>query len=191
MKNVHVSLIILVLVSAASLTACAQESSRTENRAASVRASAAAATPAVAQAPSAGPPPAADAAALSLPLVVVNKAPTCGCCGAWVDHMRQAGFTVEVRNFEDLNPIKERLGVPYGKGSCHTAEVAGYFVEGHVPADDVKRLLHERPVAKGLTVPGMPLGSPGMEVPDGSVQPYVVELVARDGTTSEFARHGH
>lgn len=190
MKNVH-SLIILVLVSAASLTACAQESSRTENRAASVQAPAASITPAAAQAPSAEPPPASDATAFPLPLVVVNKTPTCGCCGAWVDHMRQAGFTVEVRNFEDLNPIKERLGVPYGKGSCHTAEVAGYFVEGHVPADDVKRLLHEHPVAKGLTVPGMPLGSPGMEVPDGSVQPYVVELVAGDGTTSEFARHGH
>ena len=104
--------------------------------------------------------------------------------------MQQAGFDVEVRNVANLEPVKSRVGIPAGKGSCHTAEVDGYFVEGHVPAEDVKRLLAERPDAKGLTVPGMPLGSPGMEVPDGRVQRYTVELVRADGTTSAFARHG-
>ena len=125
-----------------------------------------------------------------LPRLVVTKTPTCGCCHLWVEHMQQAGFQVEIHDVDDLGPVKERVGVPYGKGSCHTAEVGGYFVEGHVPAEDVKRLLAERPAAKGLTVPGMPMGSPGMETPDGRVQPYVVELVAKDGSTSPFARHG-
>ena len=104
--------------------------------------------------------------------------------------MEKAGFKVEINDTEDMNPIKERVGVPYGKGSCHTAEVGGYFIEGHVPAEDIKRLLAERPVAKGLTVPGMPAGSPGMELPDGRTQPYTVELVANDGTTSAYAKHG-
>ena len=124
-----------------------------------------------------------------LPLLVVHKSPSCGCCGLWVEHMQQAGFPVEVRDTNDLNPIKERLGVPYGKGSCHTAEVAGYVIEGHVPADDVKRLLADRPDAKGLVLPGMPLGSPGMETPAGRTAAYTVELIANDGTTSAFAQH--
>lgn len=142
----------------------------------------AAASPALAAAEAAR----ADAA---LPPVVVHKSSTCGCCGLWVEHMRRAGFRVEVRDDEDLYAIKQRLGVPYGKGSCHTAEVGGYFVEGHVPADDVRRLLREKPHAKGLVLPGMPAGSPGMEMPDGRVQPYTVEQVARDGSTTAFARH--
>src|SRR3546814_11376841 len=103
--------------------------------------------------------------------------------------MREAGFTVEVRNTNNLNPVKERLGVPYGKGSCHTAEVGGYVVEGHVPADDVKRLLAQQLDAKGLVLPGMPLGSPGMEMPGGQTEPYTVELVTSGGTTEAFARH--
>lgn len=123
------------------------------------------------------------------PLVVVHKNESCGCCNGWVSHMRKAGFEVEVRNVANINPVKERVGVPAGKGSCHTAEVAGYFIEGHVPAVDVKRLLAEKPAAKGLVLPGMPLGSPGMEVPDGRTQPYAVELVRRDGSTSAFAKH--
>ncbi|MGD9599494.1 MAG: DUF411 domain-containing protein [Steroidobacteraceae bacterium] len=130
------------------------------------------------------------AAAGALPLVVVHKTEACGCCGAWVTHMQRAGFPVEVRDVDNLNAIKEKVGVPYAKGSCHTAEVGGYFVEGHVPADDVKRLLAEKPRARGLTVPGMPAGSPGMEVPDGTVEPYDVELVADDGTTSVYSHHG-
>ena len=129
-------------------------------------------------------------ASRSLPLVIVHKTESCGCCGAWVKHMQQAGFPVEVRNLEDVTPVKLRVGVPLAKGSCHTAEVGGYFVEGHVPADDIKRLLAEKPAAKGLVLPGMPAGSPGMEMPDGRVQPYVVELVGEDGETVAFAQHG-
>jgi hypothetical protein len=124
-----------------------------------------------------------------LPLVVVHKSPTCGCCGKWVDHLRAAGFTVQVRDEADMNAVKERVGVPPAKGSCHTAEVGGYFIEGHVPAADVQRLLKEKPVARGLTAPGMPIGSPGMEVPSGEKQPYAVLLVKKDGTTVEYARH--
>ena len=124
-----------------------------------------------------------------LPALLVHKQESCGCCGAWVEHMREAGFAVEVRNTDDLNPIKERVGVPYAKGSCHTAEVGGYFIEGHVPADDVKRLLAEQPDAKGLVLPGMPAGSPGMELPDGTTETYMVELVNQDGSVTEFARH--
>ena len=151
-----------------------------------------AATPDAITTASASASPAGEKAeidAAALPKVLVHKTETCGCCKLWVEHLRSAGFTVEVDDQENLNPIKERLGVPYGKGSCHTAEVGGYFVEGHVPADDIKRLLASRVPAKGLVLPGMPLGSPGMEVPDGRTQPYTVELVNPDGTTVEFARH--
>lgn len=130
------------------------------------------------------------ATAAAAPTVVVHKTPTCGCCGLWVKHMQAAGFQVQVHDLENLAPIKERVGVPFGMGSCHTAEVDGYFVEGHVPAEDVKRLLRERPKARGLTVPGMPAGSPGMEVPSGRVDRYDVLLVGPDGKTSVFATHG-
>jgi len=164
-----------LLLASAALTACAQQPS---TQAASTS-----------QASTAQSAQATDPTASALPLVVVHKSPTCGCCGLWVEHMRDAGFTVEVRNTNNLNPIKERLGVPYGKGSCHTAEVGGYIVEGHVPAEDVKRLLAQQPDAKGLVLPGMPLGSPGMEMPDGRTEPYTVELVSSDGTTEAFARH--
>lgn len=125
----------------------------------------------------------------AFPMLVVHKSPTCGCCQAWVEHMRVAGFPVEVREADNLEPVKSRVGVPLGKGSCHTAEIAGYFIEGHIPADDVKRLLADKPLAKGLVLPGMPLGSPGMEMPDGTRQPYTVELVGEDGSTKVFARH--
>jgi len=90
---------------------------------------------------------------------------------------------------DDLGLVKERLGVPYAKGSCHTAEIGGYVIEGHVPAADIKRLLEEKPNARGLVLPGMPLGSPGMEVPEGRQQPFTVELIHRDGTTEPFAQH--
>ena len=124
------------------------------------------------------------------PRVVVHKNESCGCCKQWVAHLEHAGFAVQVINEDNLGPIKERVGVPYGKGSCHTAEVAGYFIEGHVPAADIQRLLRERPQARGLTVPGMPAGSPGMEVPSGKVDPYEVLLVAKDGSTTVYAHHG-
>jgi len=129
-------------------------------------------------------------AAPSLPLVKVTKNPSCGCCKLWVEHLRGAGFQVEVNDVDNLNSVKQRVGLPYGMGSCHTAEVDGYFVEGHVPVDDIKRLLRERPQARGIAVPGMPVGSPGMESPSGQVQPYDVMLVARDGTASVYSHHG-
>ena len=128
--------------------------------------------------------------AANLPSVTVHKSPSCGCCVKWVEHMRKAGFEVTVNDIDNVHTVKMRVGVPPATCSCHTAEVAGYFLEGHVPASDVKRLLAERPAAKGLAVPGMPMGSPGMEVPDGRTQAYDVELVAKDGTTSRFSRHG-
>jgi hypothetical protein len=132
---------------------------------------------------------AAQVRAAQGPVVVVHKSESCGCCKLWVDHLQKAGFAVKVIDESNMGPIKERVGVPVGKGSCHTAEVGGYFIEGHVPAADVQRLLREKPKAKGLTVPGMPLGSPGMEVPSGQVDPYEVLLVGMDGSTKVYARH--
>lgn len=135
--------------------------------------------------------PAQPAAVQSaLPKILVHKSPSCGCCSAWVDHLRHTGFEVQVDETDELEPIRKRLGVPYAKGSCHTAEVGGYVVEGHVPAADIKRLLFEGPKAKGLVLPGMPMGSPGMESPDGRVAPYTVELIGMNGTTTAYAQHG-
>ena len=132
---------------------------------------------------------AAAPAKLQWPRMVVHKSASCGCCAAWVEHVQKAGFEVEVRNEENLYAVKEKLGVPLDKASCHTAEIGGYFVEGHVPADDIKRLLKEKPQAKGLALAGMPVGSPGMEVPGMQAEPYGVELVDATGKTSVFARH--
>lgn len=134
-------------------------------------------------------PAAAQAGASALPALTVHKNVGCGCCDLWVKHMQAAGFVAEVREEPNMGPIKERVGVPVAMGSCHTAEVAGYFLEGHVPAEDALRLLRERPDARGLTVPGMPLGSPGMEV-EGHSDAYDVFLVAKDGSTSVYAHHG-
>jgi hypothetical protein len=121
--------------------------------------------------------------------ILVHKSESCQCCGVWVEHLRSAGFVVEARNVNDLQAIKHRIGVPADLGSCHTAEVEGYFVEGHVPASDIRRLLKERPKAKGIAVPGMPAGSPGMEVPSGQKDPYDVLLVGKDASVSVFTRH--
>lgn len=123
--------------------------------------------------------------------VVVYKNASCGCCTLWIEHMEKAGFEVDARDVDNMNPVKESAGIPPALGSCHTARVGDYFIEGHVPASDVKRLLAQRPRARGLTVPGMPIGSPGMEASDGRVQPYDVLLVAPDGSTSVFAHHSH
>jgi hypothetical protein len=123
------------------------------------------------------------------PLIVVHKNETCGCCKLWVAHLEKAGFATEVHDESNLGPVKERLGVPYGMGSCHTGEVGGYFIEGHVPASDIQRLLSEKLDAKGLAVPGMPAGSPGMEIPSGAKDAYDVFLVAKDGRTSVYAHH--
>lgn len=131
----------------------------------------------------------ATAAKEAGPLIQVYKSPTCGCCEHWVEHLRKDGFAVEVFEEDNLGPVKERLGVPYGKGSCHTGEVEGYLIEGHVPAGDIRRLLAARPQAKGLVLPGMPIGSPGMEIPDTPAEAFTVELVRLDGTTEMFAHH--
>jgi len=119
--------------------------------------------------------------------ITVYRTPTCGCCLAWVDHLRESGFAVSVEEMPDLAPIKRDLGVPEDLESCHTATVGGYVVEGHVPAEDIRRLLASKPNAKGLAVPGMPIGSPGMER-GNEKQPYRVILFGAAGETV-FATH--
>jgi hypothetical protein len=122
----------------------------------------------------------------ALPPIAVSKDPNCGCCNGWVQHLRQAGFSVTVTDNAELSGIKNRLGVPDNLASCHTAEVHGYVVEGHVPADAIKRLLREAPLASGLAVPGMPVGSPGME--GGTPEVYEVVLFGKHGR-SVFGRY--
>ena len=126
-------------------------------------------------------------AAAPLPTVTVYKSPSCGCCGKWVEHMKANGFPVVTHETNDITPHKQRLGVPTAMGSCHTGEVNGYLVEGHVPAADVKRLLAEKPNAKGLVSPGMPQSAPGMD--DLRKIPYDVLLVGNDGRISTYAHH--
>lgn len=132
--------------------------------------------------------PRMPARAATRPEIIVHKDPSCGCCGAWIEHLRRAGFSATGRDVTDLRAIKQRLGVPADLASCHTAAVGGYVVEGHVPADAVARLLAERPAATGLAVPGMPIGSPGMEVAGMAPDSYDVILFGPDGTTT-FARY--
>ena len=135
------------------------------------------------------------AAALSLPMLAMAAAPVidvytseyCGCCAAWVDHLKANGFAPKVTNVANPSDYRERGGIPNELGSCHTAIVQGYAIEGHVPASDIKRLLAEKPKAKGLAVPAMPLGSPGMEGP--RKDPYDVLLVQADGKTKVFKHY--
>lgn len=186
MNAKHTLFAAIVLGSLTIMTACARPPEAANGNASAPVAQTPQTPPPIADTGSAKPPQRTDAI---LPRMVVHKSASCGCCGSWVDHMRAAGFQVEIRDSDNLNPIKERVGVPLGKGSCHTAEVGGYFVEGHVPAQDIKRLLAQKPDAKGLVLPGMPAGSPGMEAPDGTTQPYTVELVDRNGAITAFAQH--
>ena len=144
------------------------------------------ATPAPLATPAQSPP----AMEQGLAQVLVHRDPSCGCCEKWVGHMQQAGFTVELRDEADMRSIKEQLGIPGDKASCHTAEIDGYVFEGHVPAEDIKRFLSEKPKARGLLVPGMPVGSPGMEVPGVKPHAYTVERLEADGSTTPFAQHG-
>jgi len=113
------------------------------------------------------------------PAILVHKDPNCSCCSGWVKHLKDAGFAVTVEETADLQPVRKRLGVPADLAACHTAEVDGYVLEGHVPATAVRRLLKERPAAIGLSVPGMPAGSPGME--GGTPRPYDVVLFGKTG----------
>jgi hypothetical protein len=131
-------------------------------------------------------------AAVNLPAsaadaVDVYKSPYCGCCEKWVEHLQQAGFAVRTHDVNDVPAARQRLGMPERLGSCHTAKVAGYVVEGHVPAADIRRLLKEKPKAIGLAVPSMPPGSPGMESP--KPVPYNTLLVHAGGATTVFAKH--
>lgn len=131
-------------------------------------------------------------AAVNLPAsaadaVDVYKSPYCGCCEKWVEHLQQAGFAVRTHDVNDVPAARQRLGMPERLGSCHTAKVAGYVVEGHVPAADIQRLLKEKPKAIGLAVPSMPPGSPGMESP--KPVPYNTLLVQAGGATTVFAKH--
>ena len=132
-------------------SACARASEEAVSSSATATAAAAAAAAAVTAEATIDP---------ELPLAIVHKTASCGCCGVWADHLKAAGFLVEIRDTDDMHPVKQRLGVPAGKASCHTAEIGGYVVEGHIPASDIKRLLKERPTARGLVLPGMPAGAP-------------------------------
>ena len=119
------------------------------------------------------------------PRVTVHKDPGCGCCTGWVEHLEAAGFPTTALNTRGMNAVKARLGVPDDLAACHTAEVGGYVIEGHVPAAAIDRLLAERPAGKGLAVPGMPVGSPGME--GGEPEEYDVILFG-PGARRTFAR---
>lgn len=120
--------------------------------------------------------------------VVMYKDPNCGCCGKWAEHMRSAGFAVKEVASARMDLVKQEAGVPETLGSCHTAKVGGYVVEGHVPAADVRRMLAEKPAIRGLSAPGMPLGSPGMEGPYPAERYDVVSFDAQ-GRSAVFSKH--
>ena len=120
--------------------------------------------------------------------VVMYKDPNCGCCGKWAEHMREHGFKVKEVATAEMGQVKGEAGVPQALGSCHTARVGGYVVEGHVPATDVRRMLTEKPAIAGISAPGMPMGSPGMEGPYPADRYDVVSFDAQ-GRTAVFASH--
>ena len=121
------------------------------------------------------------------PAVSVFKLTDCGCCDLWAEHLRKSGFAVSVRAVPDLTPVRVKYGIPNIFGTCHTALVQGYAIEGHVPAADIQRLLRSKLKVAGLAVPGMPAGSPGMEGPRG--EPYDVLTFDRNGATQIYARY--
>lgn len=123
------------------------------------------------------------------PEITVHRDAYCGCCHLWVEHLRAAGFDVEDRVEDAMSPVKDRLGILPQHASCHTAEVDGYVIEGHVPAADIRRLLREKPPIRGLVLPGMPVGSPGMEVEGVDAPAYTVLALNRDGSTTPYAEH--
>ena len=131
---------------------------------------------------------AAQTRAQGRPQLTVYKSATCGCCRNWVEHMKANGFDVKAIDVDDIDAVKRERGVPASAASCHTGIVNGYFVEGHVPADAVLRMLKEKPAIAGIAVPGMPVGSPGMEVPSGQTQPYAIVSVDRSGKTAIYER---
>ncbi len=121
------------------------------------------------------------------PAILVFKLVDCGCCDLWAEHLRKNGFSVSVRAYPDLTPVREKYGIPKKFDTCHTAQVEGYAIEGHVPAVDIRRLLQSRLKVAGLVVPGMPAGSPGMEGPRS--EPYEVLSFDRSGAVQLFARY--
>jgi hypothetical protein len=121
--------------------------------------------------------------------ITVYKSASCGCCAKWVDHLRDSGFAPSVHDEENMDAIKDEMGVPKDVRSCHTALLDRYLIEGHVPASDLRRLLAQRPAVAGLAVPGMPSSTPGMAGPGQPHEPYEVVSFARDGKTTLFARH--
>jgi hypothetical protein len=125
----------------------------------------------------------------ALPKVTVYKTSSCGCCKLWVDHMKQSGFDVQAMDVSsaDVRAVSKAAGLKDEDTSCHTAKIGTYTVEGHVPADDIKRMLKEKPAIAGLSAPGMPQGSPGME--QGTKEPYDVIAFTRDGRSTVFAKH--
>ena len=123
------------------------------------------------------------------PLVTVYKSSSCQCCAKWVDHMQASGFKTLVHDREEMDQVKDWLGVPQSVRSCHTAQIDKYLIEGHVPAEDVRRLLKERPKVAGLAIPGMPQSAPGMDAPGKPHQPYEVVAFQSSGTTQSFAKH--
>lgn len=125
----------------------------------------------------------------SLPEMVVYHDPACGCCGKWMEHMREAGFVIRAETGNDMRLVKQQFNVPASLQSCHTAEVGGYAIEGHVPAADVKRLLAEQPDVAGIAVPGMPMGSPGMEYDGNKRQKFDVLSFDKTGETAVFSQY--
>ena len=134
--------------------------------------------------------PAAAIASTAGEEVVVFRSAYCECCEAWESHIAEAGFVVQDHVADDMDGIKDAMGVPADSTSCHTARVAGYVVEGHVPAASIQRMLRERPEIKGLAAPGMPMGSPGMEVDGMVADPFSVFSIANNGTMVEFDFYG-
>ncbi|MBI4988658.1 MAG: DUF411 domain-containing protein [Rhodocyclales bacterium] len=132
--------------------------------------------------------PTAYAAGEALPEVLMHKDPDCGCCGAWAKHLEAQGFRVKTVETVDMQSVKRRFAVPQRLTSCHTATVGDYVIEGHVPATAIKRLLREKPAVAGLSVPGMPLGSPGMEVP-GKKDAYDVVTFEKAGKSTVYESH--
>lgn len=122
----------------------------------------------------------------ALPVIEVYKSATCGCCTQWVDHLKANGFKVKAHNVPNTAAYRAQLGVPASAGSCHTAKIGGYAIEGHVPSSDIKRLLAEQPRARGLAVPDMPMGSPGMD--SANADAFDVWLFQADGNRALY-RH--
>ena len=126
--------------------------------------------------------------AVAVDMPVFWRSPGCGCCHVWTERMAEAGMPVTLKDSDDLTALSAKLGIPPGLEGCHVGEIEGYVVSGHVPPEDIRRLLAEKPAGRGLLVPGMPVGSPGMEMGEQKDR-YDVLLLAADGTTSVFATH--